>query len=310
MILRLPLRIPTLLIAVLLVGAGSIPASADPPGFAFLEVPAGARAAAMGGAYEALGQGIESVFWNPAGLAAVKKIEVAGTHTEYLQSLRHEGFAGGAPLLGGGIAGSVRALYSEPIAERDDLGNQTGTFGSHDLEFKVAWGRQASEALRWGVSAQVIEERISAASATTFAFGAGATWDPAKLPGLRLAVSAENLGPSPSYTIDGTDGAPVPLPMAVQAGGSYGTAIASGWQLRGALEGRVMRGRNGLGLVGAEIEHSSGAALRAGYRINDDTASWSAGVGMRIGSVRLDYAFVPFDLDLGNTHRIGFVASF
>lgn len=303
-------RIPALLLAALLAGAGAVPAAADPPGFTFLEVPAGARAAAMGGAFASLGQGVEAVFWNPAGLATIQKIEVAGTHTEYLQSLRHEGFAGGARLLGGGIAGSVRALYSEPIAETDDLGNQIGTFGAHDLEFKLAWGRQQNERLRWGISAQVIEERIANAAATTFAFGAGVSWDPAILQGLRVAVSAENLGPSPSFKIDGTDGADVPLPMAVQAGGSYAATVASGWQVRGAVEARATRGRNALGLVGAELEHGSGAALRAGYRINDDTASWSAGLGMRLGSVRLDYAFVPFDLDLGNTHRIGFVASF
>jgi hypothetical protein len=305
---RHSLSLPTLLLVAVL--AGAAPAAADPPGFAFLEVPAGARAAALGGAYATLGQGIEAVFWNPAGLAAMRKLEIAGAHTEYLQSLRHEGFAGGGPLLGGGIAGSVRALYSEPIAERDELGNQIGTFGAHDLEFKLAWGTQAGERLRWGLSAQVIEERIASAAATTVAFGAGMSWDPAVLSGLRLGVSAENLGPSPSFAIDGTDGAPVPLPTAVQAGGSYGTAVADGWQLRGALEARLTRGRTGVGLAGLELEHGSGAALRAGYRINDDTASWSAGVGMRLGSVRLDYAYVPFDLDLGNTHRIGFVASF
>jgi hypothetical protein len=304
------LTLVSALSATLLIGSLPSPAGAEPAGFAFLEVPAGARAAAMGGAFAALGQGAEAVFWNPAGLATVKHFEVTGTHTEYLQSLRHEGFAAAAPLAGGGIAGSVRALYTEPIAQRDDLGNQTGTFGSHDLEFKVAIGMPGGERWRWGASAQVVEERIADAAATTFAFGAGASWDPGMLPGLRLAVAGDNLGPSTQFTIDGTKGANVPLPMAVQAGGSYGSAVGSGWQLRGALEARMTRGRSAVGLVGGELEHSSGAALRAGYRINDDTASGSAGIGMRLGSVRLDYAYVPFDLDLGNTHRFGFTATF
>jgi Uncharacterised protein family (UPF0164) len=304
------LTIRSLFLLAVLLGARTAPASADPPGFAFLEVPSGARAAALGGAYAALGQGVESMFWNPAGLAAVERIEIGGTHTEYLQSLRHEGFAGAMPLGRGGLGASVRALYSEPIAQRDDLGNEVGTFGAHDLEFKLGWGMRSGERLRWGLSAQVVEERIASAAATTFAFGAGATWDPAFLAGLRLAVSAENIGPSPAFTIDGTKGADVPLPMAVQTGGSFARGAGGSWQLRGALEARMTTGRKALGLVGAEVEHDTGIALRGGYRINDDTASYSAGIGWRIGSVRLDYAFVPFDLDLGNTHRIGFVAGF
>src|SRR5262245_3075460 len=154
------LTIRTLFLLAVLLGARTLPASADPPGFAFLEVPSGARAAALGGAYAALGEGVEAMFWNPAGLAAVEKIEVGGTHTEYLQSLRHEGFAGAAKLWGGGLGASVRALYTEPIAQRDDLGNEIGTFGAHDLEFKAAWGMQSGEHLRWGLSAQVVEERI------------------------------------------------------------------------------------------------------------------------------------------------------
>ena len=35
------------------------PARADAPGFAFLEVPAGARAAALGGAYSSLAEGVD-----------------------------------------------------------------------------------------------------------------------------------------------------------------------------------------------------------------------------------------------------------
>src|SRR6185436_5586478 len=46
----------------------ALPALAAQPGFAFLEVPAGARAAALGGAYASVATGAEAAFWNPAGL--------------------------------------------------------------------------------------------------------------------------------------------------------------------------------------------------------------------------------------------------
>src|SRR4029079_3626419 len=76
------LRRPALVLVLGLV-LGATPALADLPGFTFLEVPAGARAAAMGGAYTSLAHGAEAVFWNPAGLVDVKGFEITGSHVEY-----------------------------------------------------------------------------------------------------------------------------------------------------------------------------------------------------------------------------------
>jgi hypothetical protein len=63
-------------------------------------------------------------------------------------------------------------------------------------------------------------------------------------------------------------------------------------------------------MAGAEVAHSSGAALRAGWRWNDDASGFSAGAGSTLGSVQLDYAFVPFKYDLGDTHRFSVAARF
>ena len=41
-------------------------AHSDPAGFSFLEIPAGARASALGGAYASRALGVEAAFWNPA----------------------------------------------------------------------------------------------------------------------------------------------------------------------------------------------------------------------------------------------------
>ena len=78
------------LTALLLVVVSAAPAGATPAGFAFLEVPAGARASALGGAFVAPGEGVEAAFWNPAGLAAVERIQITGSHYEYFQHLRHD----------------------------------------------------------------------------------------------------------------------------------------------------------------------------------------------------------------------------
>jgi hypothetical protein len=291
------------------------PAVSAPPGFAFLEVPAGARAPALGGALSSLAWGVEAAFWNPAGLAGVTGVQIAGSHVEHVQTLRHDQFALAGRGFGGGLAASVRALYSEPIEERDELGNLIGSFGAHDLEFALAYGRAVTPTLNVGASAQLVRERLAEASANTFAFGLGATWSPG-VRGLRLAISAHNLGPAARFNLEGGPGAPVALPAAVQAGGAWERSLAGGAVFRTALEGRFTRGRSGIGMLGVEVATLGGAggagaaALRGGLRLNDDASSLSLGAGYALSGLRLDYAFVPMRLDLGNTHSVSLTAQF
>jgi hypothetical protein len=294
------------------------PALCAPSAFAFLEIPAGARAAALGGAFASLAQGVEAAFWNPAGLEGVKGIQITGAHTEYLQTLRLEQFAVAGRSFGGGLAASLRALYTEPIPETDADGNPTlgGSFGYHDLEFALAYGRSVAPGLSVGGTVQAVRERMAEVSATTWAAGFGAVWAPARVSGLRLGLSAHNLGKAAHYGLEGGPGAPMPLPAAVQTGGSWQRGFARGAVLRTAVEGRFTQGRGGIGMVGVEVGTTGGAngagaaTLRGGLRVNDDASSYSLGVGYALSGLRVDYAFVPMRFDLGDTHRFAFTTQF
>ncbi|HYM79794.1 MAG TPA: PorV/PorQ family protein [Candidatus Limnocylindria bacterium] len=309
--LRHPLILPALVVlssaALCLAPSG---ARAVTAGFAFLEVPAGARASALGGAYGTLADGVDAAFWNVAGLAGVQGLQVMGSHYEFFESLRHDQVAVAGRLFGGGLAASVRALYSEPIEERDESGNLIGTFGAHDLEFGLAYGRSLGGGLRVGGSAQLFRERVANLAASTYGFGGGASWEPPPLPRMRLGVSLHNWGADAEYLIDGVPGAPVPLPTAVQTGVSYGLDLGGQLGARAALETRLTRGRNAVGMLGAELSHPLGAAVRLGMRANDDASSLSVGAGYALSALRIDYAFVPYRLDLGDTHRLSFAAQF
>jgi hypothetical protein len=285
-------------------------AHAIPAGFAFLEIPAGARAAGMGGAMTTLASGVEAVFWNPAGLDDARGLEIEAGHSELVEGLRYDTFAVGGPVAGGGLAASMRALYTEPIDERDDLGNLIGTFGSHDLEFALAYGTTLPGHVQAGASAQIVRERIANASTTTYAFGLGGRWSPPALGGLSASASLQNWGADGQYTVDDVPGQSVPLPTAFQGGIGYSRPFGYGLGLRGALEGRFTRGRAGVAMVGAELAAPTGAAVRAGMRVNDTASSFSMGVGYAFTSLRLDYAWVPWKLDLGDTHRFSLGARF
>jgi len=305
MTFRRPL-IPVLLLAL----AAATPAGAVPAGFAFVEVPAGARASALGGAFVAMGDGVEAAFWNPAGLATVRRVEITGSHFEYFQHLRHDQFAVAGGWLGGGIAGSVRAVYSEPIEARDDLGNVTGTFGGDDLEFGLAYGRTLATGVRAGLAARFLHERLADLSTSTYAFGAGTSWEPSALPALRLGLALDHLGPGATYQFEDGPGETIRLPATLQTGASYRWALGGSMGLGTGVEARMTRGRAMVTAVGAELSHPSGAMLRVGARINDDVSRFSMGAGYALSALRLDYAFVPYRLDLGDSHRVSFTARF
>jgi hypothetical protein len=285
-------------------------AAAAPAGFAFLEVPAGARAAAMGGAYVTLADGIEGAFWNPAGLAGVQGTQVTGSHMESFQSLKHDQFAIGGHLFGGGLAASLRAMYSQAIDERDELGNLLGTFGAHDLEFQLAYGWRVGETGSIGFGAQAVRERIASEAATTWSGSAGATWRPRAWKNVSIGVSGQHLGPAAYYVFDGQRGAPVELPAAVQGGGSWTGALSHGLGVTAALDARATRGRQGVVALGGELASATGAALRLGVRQGDDLSNFGAGLGWKRGTFRVDYAWVPSKLDLGDTHRFSFATQF
>jgi len=278
-------------------------ALAAPPGFAFLEIPAGARASSMAGAYASIAQGAEAALWNPAGLGAIRGFQVSANHAELQANLHYDAIVLGGGLWGGGWGTSMRALYSEAIDARDDLGNLTGSFGAHDLEFALTYGHRVGGGVSLGGSAQLVRERLADLAAQTYAFNVGASWEPSVIEGSRVSVSLHNLGPAAHYTIDGVPGQDVGLPQSMQTGVSLARTSGHGITLRGSLEGRFTEGRSGLGMVGAELATFGGAAVRGGWRINDASSNFTLGAGYATGGVRFDYAFIPLELDQGDSHR-------
>ncbi len=285
-------------------------AHAAQPGFAFLDIPAGARASAMGGAYSAVVRDADAALWNPAALDGVSRLEVSGSHAELQSQLHYDAIVLGGRLWGGGYGLSMRALYSEAIEARDESGNLTGTFGSHDLQFAFSYGHRLLEGVSVGGSAELVRERISDSSAQTLAFDLGATVEPAALPGSRVSLALQNMGKAPHYTFDGIAGEDVPLPTALTSGFSLARLVGHGLTVRGAVEGRFVSGRAGLGSIGAEVVNAGGMAFRAGWRINDASSDLTLGAGYSTRGLSFDYAFIPLDLDLGESHRFSISRQF
>jgi len=137
-------------LAILLCSMGSpLHSAVGTEGASFLDIPVGARPAAMGGAYSALATDAYAPVWNPAGLGAIPDKSLATQYLSYLDTIQYEHLSYVHPLGGGrGLGGSIQYLGSGNIAGADAAGNSTGDFSSHYAAYSLDYGQAVTETER------------------------------------------------------------------------------------------------------------------------------------------------------------------
>lgn len=292
--------------------AAKIYPSAGSTSAAFLKLPVGARAAAMGGAFSGVPGDPFSIHWNPAGLAYAGPVRSVGFfHNEYFQGLGQEALAYSAPARGGGWGLGLNYFYAPKDMERrsgyyeDDplapISPSEGKFGAYDLAFSAGYGRRLEGGWTLGGSAKVIRQSIDDESGSSTALDLGALrsfrWRGGEY---TAGFAALNLGPGIKF-VSRRYG----LPAALKAG------LSRRFEGNGALAAvEVSKPVDNYPSLSAGMEYplTGRLALRSGYRWRlhgNELGAWSgfsAGAGVAFDGLTFDYAFSPFGA-LGNSHR-------
>ena len=288
------------LAAACLLIAGTAQADDSTAGLAFLKLGVGARAIAMGDAYVAVEGDVSSVYWNPAGIVAVDNIDVGLMHSEWFEGIRYE-YAGAVRSLGEQAVGiSVVGLYMDDLERREGpTATPIGHFGVFDFALTGSYARILTDELSVGASVKYLQEKIDDKTASGFGVDLGARYEIPVMDGLSAGVAVLNLGPQMKFIEDEFD-----LPVMYKAGAALDVPFES---LKGDMlfAADVVKPASGDVKVhlGMEYEYQGMIALRFGYRSGWDNHNVSAGIGVKAGQFRLDYALVPFYSDLGETHR-------
>jgi len=274
----------------------------------FLKIGVGSRAIAMGETFTGIAEGINSIYWNPSGLALIDEREVSAMHIEWFQGIRYEYFAYAQPLekMKGAIGASLNYLYMGGIEKRDDEGSSPQEAKAYDMALNLAYAIPYSNRLSLGINVKVIKSFIVDESAHAFACDIGGLYGINK--NLKFGLSVQNLGTKMKF-IDEAD----PLPLVVKIGTSYSFLYSTRLDknlLLLALDINFPYDNNINTHFGTEYKISLfdnlEFGLRSGYKTNTDLgglAGFCSGAGLLYKSVGIDYAFVPYG-DLGNTHRI------
>lgn len=288
-------------------------------GAQLLKIGPGARPAGMGEAFAAVADDVHAIYYNPAGLAVLKKVEVTGMHNTYFQGINYEFGAIAVPLLRWvntklernlyGVAGfavynlEVKGIERRGLTETDQ---PTDTFGAND--FVYAWSyaylfRETGFSL--GATAKFIDLNIDHEHARGFAADVGLLqrWDKLSLGlGLRHGGTVQRLRESRD-----------PLPMTLFGGLGYRLTE----RLQAAVDANLAWDNRLRAAVGAEYNHPFSknlrGVLRGGYNMqNTDAAGFtgpSFGAGLGLSEFAFDFAWVPYG-NLGQTFRYSLQAKF
>ncbi len=268
-------------------------------GAAFLDIGSGARAAALSGAFTAVGDDLDDAYWNPAGLAGMDKSELGFEYSDWLLDMKHQSLSGVFPMKRG-VSGFQFIRLSQPPLERRGADRvYEGNFQSYSQSLGLLFSRKVSGSLTGGVKFQFIQSKLDADKAATVALDFGSLYRAEGSP-LSFGLTVKNVGRGLKY-IDQRDG----LPLTVSFGGLY--APHTGLNLSLDIKRRIYSCRTILS-VGGEYSVMPSLSLRGGYMTEQGPAGtesqlsgFSAGLGFSFLNYEMDYAFSPAG-EFGDVH--------
>jgi hypothetical protein len=253
---------------------------------------AGARTLGLGGAFVATADDALGILWNPAGLQAMEQNQLMFENVRLFEDTQMNSFGFALPgsrLPSFGL--SIVSLQSGDFERTNELNDNLGSFHEGETAYLFTMAKNLTPRLSLGTNFKLVQQTVEDFSSNGFGIDLGAIYQ--FTPNLRIGATMLNLA-GPSIRLRDT---PEDYPM----------------QVRGGFALKVLNGR---GLVSAQIDKSSDAAvslhagteywlmpqmaLRAGY--DDDRAT--GGLSYRFGpAYQIDYGVA--DHPLGLSHRIG-----
>jgi len=290
-----------LIIAFAVLGNGFPVYSQGNAAIPFLKINIGSRAEAMGGAYTAIANGPNALYYNPAGLGLSVNREIMLYHTQWFSNISVENLTFVYPFSSRWSFGSGLSFLHMPTFDRYEIDPATGgpleagKFSAYDMVFTAGLGIHVIDNIYLGSNLKIIREKLASVNATGFAadFGILATI-PAS--GIRMGFAVQNLGSKIQYLA--TKSA---LPLTYRAGIAYqfqhGNNVIALDVIKPIDEAVQF-------LPGVEVGISENFSIRGGYQPTQHEANgFSAGFGLQMPEgFKINYAYTPYG-DLGDAHR-------
>ena len=293
-------------------------------------LPVGARGAAMAGSTSALLDGVESIHWNPAGLAGgwgESSVEAMFSHMDYIATTTVDYAAVAVNVGDFGVLGfSLRSFGFGDIQETtENAPDGTGrTFSPTYVTVGGTYAKSLTDRIHIGFTGKYISETILRTSAAGFAFDAGVVYSvggSGPMNGLRFGVTLKNIGPKMQFSGGDLErsvylqGAPTEavsqqlsytaqsfeLPASFEMAVGYDYTFAPDNQFSVNAQFNNMNFGSDQYKIGGEYSFKEILFLRGGYtgtNVATDEyafgATYGAGLNLSVGSfaISVDYAYL------------------
>lgn len=303
-------------LAALLIALSAANARADEPGFgagpaAYLTLPQGARALAMGRARLAVPSDASDIHANPATLPALRTNHFTASTARLAQDREYSflgmavpfrlnpwmPFSDGDPITMSFSAALTRFGVDE-LEYRDEFGKRGLTFENQERAISLSWGATLYERSTFGLTYRILRQELGTDTATGRTIDIGFwTRDPApfhRLPGtLDFGFVVKNLGGKmrwklPETALQNLNEYEEPLLTSAAWGGAYHTADER-WLF--ALDVEKTREQPARLRAGVEWKPVRFAMARAGMNGTRPAVGFGIDLDLYAVGARLDYAF-------------------
>ncbi len=265
----------------------------------FLKIAVGARPLGMGGAFVAVADDANTIWWNPAGVASIRRKELTLMHNEMGEDIRYQFLAYNQPVrkLRGGLGGSISYLSVCNIQGYDTGGMPTKKLSTYDLGIGLCYGLRILPSVSGGINFKFIEEKLAHKKASTCALDIGGLWK-TPLSGLQLGFSIQNLGGGLKFIQERSS-----LPLNGKLGCAYEFKFFGAQSIL-ALDVNIPVDYSVFVNGGVECKIYNLIALRAGIKSKDDLSSGvRLGIGIGGKNLVIDYSWLPRG-DFQDSHRM------
>ncbi len=264
-------------------------------GFKYLTIYSNADEAAQAGT-GSFSSGSAIIFLNNPVTSALDKGSVASINQNYWlfdTNMNTVAYRNSSSKIAYGYA--YRYLDYKKFESRDENGTYIGEFAPLDISITANVAYRITPTQYMGVNISGIYEKIDTSSSFGIAFDLGYAYlTPIK--DLTLAATIKNLGVSSQMDEENME-----LPTSMEA-----SIVKAFNQLSTEVKILKINDDNSVkSAIGMNYNITDNFNLRTGYKFGYDAESYTAGFGVNLRNVSLDYAFIPFGEELDDVHMVG-----
>ncbi len=288
-------KIVTIILAVTTI---SFAQSAGSSGLSFLKFGFGARNIAMGDVGAVASNDLSALFYNPSRLVSFEHNEAMFMHNEWIQDVRSEvgGIKWNMFSLPWAVGFNVTTVDDIEVRERP--GEPLSKFNANYFFGSLSSGFNVVDDLDFGLTFKYLYESLLSDESTGYGFDFGLNYT-TPVDGLTASTVIRNIGSMSELRVEKTK-----LPAEFRLGGAYNfNHENSKTDFVLAAEFQKYLDTDDIHIIsGTEIMYNKTFAFRLGYQSGYESRGFTGGLGISWGSLRLDYAYMPFSLGLGNAN--------